>query len=179
MKKLNLLMTLMAFIGLTAFTSSTLNNWTIEEDYEIRFDSRGAKGTFQGLNGVIVFDENNLQASNMDVSAEVATISTGNKTKDKHAKGKNWLDAKAYPQILFKSSEFKKVDQTYEVTGDLELHGVTKKVTIPFTFEEEGTNGTFKGALTVDRKDYGITGPLFGFTVGNEITIELKVPVKK
>ena len=172
-------MTLLAFWGLTAFTSSTFNNWTIDEDYEIRFDARGAKGTFQGLNGIIVFDKNNLQGSKMDVTAEVATISTGNKTKDKHAKGKNWLDAKAYPQISFKSSTFKQLDQAYEVTGELELHGVTKKVTIPFSFEESDLGGTFKGALTLDRKDYGITGPLFGFTVGNEITIELKVPVKK
>lgn len=175
-------MILGALVGcflLTAFTFSSLFNWTINEDYEVRFKGGGAEGTFSDLKGTIQFDPTNLAGSKMDVSVAVNTISTGNTTKDKHAKGKSWFHAEQYPEIRFTSKSFQTAKEGYEVSGDLVLHGETKTITIPFTFEENEAGGLFKGTFSLNRKDYGIKGPIMGIMVGSEFQVDLKVPVSK
>lgn len=163
-----ILFSFLVAIGLLATT------YTPTEAYAVKFDTGGAEGTFRGLDGTIEFDPNDLDGSNFDVWVETATISTGNTTKDKHARGSSWLDAEAYPRITFRSQSFAKTDAGYSVEGQLSIHGVSKKVTIPFTF----TDNVFAGGLTVVRKDYDISGPfLLGALVGNEISVELRIPV--
>ena len=171
------------FLGLilfisSAFTISSFQTWNIAADYNIRFEGRNAKGTFTGLNGTIQFDPSNLSTAMMDVSVNTNTILTGNKTKNKHARGKNWFEVEKYPTIRFQSSKFRKANNSYEVIGQLTLHGVTKEVTIPFQFSEQAAGALFTGNFAVNRKDYGIIGPIGNFTVGNEFKIQLKVPVK-
>ena len=161
-----------------AFSSGVIGNWNISDDYAIRFSGTGAEGTFSGLTGEINFSEDNLPAAKMAVSVAVSTISTGNTTKDKHARGDSWFDAEKYPRIKFRSESFRKTSSGYLVKGALTLHGVTKTVDIPFTFSKTTTGGLFEGTLTVDRQDYGIEGPWLAFTVGDEFKIDLRVPVK-
>ncbi len=169
-------LSLIAFLAL-AFTPLYFSNWNISDNYNIRFSGRGADGTFSGLQGSISFDANNLANARMNVSVDVKTISTGNNTKNKHARGDSWFDAERYPKITFRSKQFRAKSEGYEVVGNLTLHGTTKEVTIPFTFTENEQGGLFIGTFTVDRQEYGIEGPLLAFTVGDDFEIELRVPV--
>lgn len=156
-----------------------LINWNIESDYAIRFEGSGAEGTFSDLEGTIEFDPNQLDRARMDVQVATATISTGNNLKNKHARGKNWLHAEKYPTISFRSQRFERSDAGYSVTGTLQMHGVERQVTIPFTFRDTPQGGLFEGSFSVDRKDFDITGPLLSFVVGNTFDISLRVPVSK
>lgn len=166
-----------AILSLVGFWSIT--SWTISEDYVLSFDTAGAEGTFQGLEGDIVFDPAAPEAARMNVSVAVKTIDTGNSTKDGHALGEKWFDVDNYPKIRFVSSSVKKSTQGYVVTGKLSLHGVERSVEVPFTFQKKDGEGLFAGAFEVDRKDYGIDGGFFGFLVGDTVEIKLRVPVHK
>jgi len=158
-----------------SFGYYSLNTYEISEDYAIKFSTRGVEGTFSDLNGSIAFDASNLATSSFDVAVATSTIETGNNTQNKHARGDNWLDAEAFPSISFKSSAFAKTPKGYSVSGDLTIHGVTQKVSIPFTFK----NKVFEGAISVPREAFGIDGPfLFGSMVGDEVEVSLRVPVQ-
>ncbi|MEM9676003.1 MAG: YceI family protein [Bacteroidota bacterium] len=161
-----------------AFGFTIWNTWSIADDYEIRFSGSGAEGTFQGLNGTIVFDPSALEQAKFDVSIDASTIDTGNKTKDKHARGKNWFDVEQYPEIKFRSSQVTKAGEQYQMTGTLTLHGTEKEIMFPFTFTENGGSGLFEGSFTVNREEYGIEGPFIGFLVGDDFEVNLKVPVE-
>lgn len=170
---------LIALLGFSAYTIDAIQ-WQIADDYEVRFDGSGAKGTFSNLRGTVIFQPDNLADSRMDVRVDVATIDTGNKTKDKHARSADWFDAEAHPHIRFTSQSFAKTTDGYRVRGTLDLHGTERAVDIPFTFEETPTGGLFVGSFTVEREDYGITGPwLRGKFVGSEFDIDLRVPVRE
>ena len=54
-----------------------------------------------------------------------------------------------------------------------------KKVKIPFSFIEDGNSGLFEGKITIDRTDFKVLGPFFGFFVGDEFEVDIKVPVNK
>ena len=152
-------------------------NWQIADGYNIGFSSDDAGGVFKGFKGTITFDEQNPVASRFDVTIDATTINTGNGLQNKHAKSDEWFDVAKYPQISFKSKTIAKAGSGYQVTGDLNLHGVTKTVSFPFTFTKTPTGGVFAGSFTVNRNDYKLGKP--GGDVGESIKIDLKVPVTK
>ena len=162
----------------SAFTFIPAPSWNITDGYNIAFSSNDAGGIFKTFKGTIAFDENNPAASKFDVTIDVASINTGNGLQNKHAKSDEWFDAAKYPTIHFTSTRISKTAAGFQVIGDLEMHGVKKSATIPFTFKRNGSNdGTFTGSFTVNRSDWHIGKP--GGDVAEDIKLDISVPVKK
>ncbi len=159
--------------------SALAQSWSVSEGYSIAFNGSGAEGTFGGLDGSIRFDPSDPATAMFDVTLDVSTISTGNKTKDKHARGDSWFDAVEFPKIGFVSSSCTATPEGYSVTGDLKIKGIRQQITLPFTFKETDTGGLFEGSLTVNREDYGIKGPFMAFMVGDEFEVSISVPVSR
>lgn len=155
----------------SAFVLSTVPTWTIGEKYSVKFSAGESEGIFKGLKGTIKFDPADLAGSSMNVSIDAGTINTGNGMMNKHAKGKEWLDTETYPTIKFVSSSFTKTEKGYTAKGKLTMKGVTKEISIPFTF----VSNTFKGGFSVARKDFKIEGQ----GIDETVKIELNVPVTK
>ena len=155
----------------SAFVLKTVPTWKISDKYSVKFSAGEAEGIFKGLKGTIKFDAADLAGSSMDVSIDANTINTGNGMMNKHAKGKEWLDATTYPTIHFVSTAISKTDKGYQAKGKLTLKGTTKEVSIPFTFAAN----TFKGSFSVARKDFKITEG----GIDETVKIDLTVPVKK
>ncbi|MEM8894494.1 MAG: YceI family protein [Bacteroidota bacterium] len=157
--------------------TAVAQNWSVGEGYSITFNGSGAEGTFGGLEGVIEFDPSNPATAMFNMTVDVSTISTGNKTKDKHARGDSWFDVVQFPKIKFVSSSCRASSEGYTIIGDLEIKGIRQEVTLPFTFVAEQAGGMFKGSFSVNREDYGIKGPFMAFMVGNDFEVSIKVPV--
>jgi len=169
-----------ALFTMLSFLSQAQTSWNILDDYTISFSGSGADGSFRGLEGSIVFDPQNLEDSRFEVSIDPASISTGNKTKDKHARGKSWFNVKDYITIKFESNRIQTFEDRYVAEGLLTLKGISKETRITFKFVEE-TEGkaTFEGDFTVNRQDFDIEGPLISFMVGDEFDVSLVVPVEQ
>jgi polyisoprenoid-binding protein YceI len=102
-------------------------------------------------------------------------------------KGDKWIDAVAFPQIVFKSTSVAVTGKnSADVTGDLTLHGVTKPITLQIAY-----NGGYAGhvyepnarigfsAHGVFRRsdfgiDYGIPEPGSSMGVSDEITVRIE-----
>ncbi len=67
----------------SAFTFIAAPGWQIAECYSIAFSSDDASGIFKGFKGSVVFDEQNLAASKLDVLIDVASSNTGNRLQNK------------------------------------------------------------------------------------------------
>ena len=153
-------------------------DWKISDKYNIRFTGGGeVGGIFKTFKGSIAFDENNLAASNFDVTIEVASINTGNGLMNNHAKSAEWFDAAKYPVIKFTSKKIVKSAANYLVTGDLEIHGIKKEVSLPFSFQSKGSTATFNGSFHINRNDYHVGKP--GGDVDENIKLDIMVPVVK
>ncbi|MFT3825491.1 MAG: YceI family protein [Chitinophagaceae bacterium] len=176
MKKIMLsLAILFTLAGVFAFTLA--QSWKIANNYSIKFSSSDASGIFKTFKGTIVFDEQNPATSKFDVTIDVASINTGNGLQNKHAKEEEWFDATKYPTIKFTSKKIVKSGAAYQVTGDLEIKGVKKETTLPFTFKAAGAAGTFAGTFNVNRNDFHVGKP--GGDVADVIKIDVSVPVTK
>ena len=163
---------------LVASAFAVAGSWAIGPDYAIRFSGGKAAGTFSGLAGTITYDPADPAKAAIDVRVAAATNSTGNRLKDKHARGESWFDAEKYPTIRFQSTAIARQGAAYVARGNLTLHGVTRPVAIPFRFAPTAAGrGVFTGEFTINRHDYGIEGNFLGFSVGDEFAVELRVPV--
>ena len=176
MKKV--LLSLVSLVVLAFVFAFTLpQNWAIADKYNITFTTSGVSGIFKNFTGNIIFDEQNVAASKFDVSIDVASINTGNGMQNKHAKSSEWFDAAKYPTIRFVSKKLVKSGNSYFVTGDLQMHGITKEQTIPFNFKKSGSEAKFEGTFNVNRNEYGIGKA--GGEVGDVIKLIVSVPVVK
>ena len=165
-------------LTLMAFVPPVETTWKITNDYEVRFSGSGAEGTFRGLTGTLIFDPKVPEQARLDVRVDARTIDTGNKTKDKHARGESWFAVEQYPEIRYRSSRVESTNDGYRTTGVLTLHGVEKEISFPFTFTPQGEGALFEGNLLVDRQEFGIKGPFLGFVVGDTFEVSLRVPVQ-
>ncbi|HVS96979.1 MAG TPA: YceI family protein [Puia sp.] len=166
------------FLAGSGFTFlAAAGDWRIADGYSIIFSTEEASGIFKNFKGTIVFDEQHPASSKFDVTIDAASINTGNALQNKHAKSDEWFDAAKYPQIHFVSRNFAGTSAGYQVTGDLEMHGVKKPFTIPFTFKRTATGGLFAGVFIVNRTDFHVGKP--GGQVSDQIKLEVSVPVTK
>lgn len=156
MKKLLYPLAAALLLTVSAFTAFKAVDYKIADGYSVKFVGDHPKndpsGEFKGLTGKISFDPANLAASSFNASIEVATINTGNGMKNTHAKSEMWFDAAKYPTISFASTSITKGDAGYIANGKLTMHGVTKDISIPFTFE----NNVFAGTFEINRLDYNV-----------------------
>jgi polyisoprenoid-binding protein YceI len=161
----------------SAFTFLAAPGWQIAQGYSINFSNNDVGGIFKDFKGTLVFDEQNPASGKFDVLIDVGSLNTGNGLQNKHAKSDEWFDAAKYPSIHFVSRSFAKTAAGYSVTGDLDMHGVKKPVTIPFNFSKTAAGGTFTGSFSVNRNDFNVGKP--GGDVGDQVKIDISVPVTK
>lgn len=176
MKKISIPIAFAAIICLSAFAAISATNWTIEDGYSVKFVSEHPSGEFKKMSGKVVFDENDPGAAVFGVTIDVGSIDCGNAMMSSHALGGGWFDAEKYPAIIFMSHGATKTATGYETTGKLTMKGVTKDLTIPFTFTPNATGGVFTGKFDVNRADFGVGEP--GGKVPDVMSLEVTLPVK-
>lgn len=144
------------------------------------------RGAFLDFAGHGYLDAEDPAASNLRLTIQAASIDTGNADRDAHLRSNDFFEMDTYPEITFASTAVAKTgDDTYDVTGDLTVKGVTKSVTIPFevagpeTDPFGNTRIGLEGSLQVNRKDFGLVwnAPLAsgGLLVSEKVTLEFDV----
>ena len=177
----------------TDTTPTTLTgNYAIDPSHSrIGFVARHAmvtkvRGSFNEFDGSGYFDAENPAASHLQLTIQAATIDTRNADRDAHLRSNDFFDMDTYPEITFASTAVEQLDpESYRVTGDLTIKGVTKPVTVDFEY-----NGTavdpynnqrigFEGKTTINRRDWGVNWNAAleagGVLVSEKVTIEFEV----
>jgi polyisoprenoid-binding protein YceI len=148
------------------------------------------RGAFNEFEGTATLDGANPANSSAQVTISTASIDTRNAQRDGHLRSNDFLAMDEYPQITFVSTGARQVDDsTFELTGDLTIKGVTNPITIPFSFEGAAKDPFgnlrvgFEGAVTINRKDYGITWNAAletgGVLVSDKVTLEFELSLVK
>jgi len=133
-----------------------------------------------GVSGTISTDPAAPDKSAVALEVKTDTLDTGLAQRDKDIKSPDFLNAKQFPLITFKSTSVQKVsDQQYAVTGDLTFHGVTKPVTVQanITGQGKGAKGEMRtGAevhFVVKRSEYDVK---YGLpALGNDVQMTVAV----
>ncbi|MEO5338905.1 MAG: YceI family protein [Magnetococcus sp. MYC-9] len=138
------------------------------------------QGRFNTLRGQFRYNEKDPASASIQVTVETNSIDSNHAKRDAHLRGKNFLDVESFPTATFTSHAFQPQGEGGDLSGDLTLHGVTKRVVIPVKTVGAGTDPWggfrrgFRGTLTLQRGDYDLRynlGPAAD-TVELELLIE-------
>jgi polyisoprenoid-binding protein YceI len=142
------------------------------------------RGRFTGVTGVVEIAED-LRDSRVDVTIDMATVESGNETRDEHMRSAELFDVANYPTATFRSVDVEWRGTQGTVHGDLTIHGVTKRVPLEVEFEGYvrdpwgGDRAIFSARTRVNREDFGVTWNVAleagGVLVSKEIQIEINL----
>jgi polyisoprenoid-binding protein YceI len=195
MKKL---ITLIAALLVMSATAQT--NWKVDNSHtKLGFSVTHmmvaeTEGKFKVFDGT-ASSKTDMDFTNatLNFSADAASVNTEDEKRDGHLKSPDFFDVEKFPKITFKSTSMKpngKSATSYNLEGDLTIHGVTKKV----KFLAIGASKTvkdpygnikngFKVTGTISRKDFGLVWNAAleagGVAVSDEVNIELNVELNK
>lgn len=128
-----------------------------------------------------------IEKSSVDVTIDTSSLSSGFEALDKKLKSKSYLAVETYPEITFKSTSIKKTgEKTFDVTGDLTMHGVTKSVVLNAEMTHKGAHPVgkwidyykgswiaFKATTKIDHMAFKV-GAFSTGSISIEINTEMK-----
>jgi polyisoprenoid-binding protein YceI len=155
---------------LLIFFSSHLfgKEWVINPDHsEVSFEVSymgisEVRGLFSEFYGGLDIDDKNL--SNLVVTIKASSLFTGNKMRDGHLRGNDFLQVKEHPFITFESQNvLMSLPGVFTARGALTLKNKTKPLKVSFTITDLkkdtwGLQSRFvKFKTSINRKDFNIT----------------------
>lgn len=180
-------------VGLAQHAGAATSTWQIDPQHSsAQFAVRHlglstVRGAFSKLSGNMVFDDQDITKSSVEVTIDVNTVDTREPDRDKDLRSEHFFDVAHFPTMTFKS---KKVEQVapgkLRITGDLTIRGTTKEVTLdvdgPTTPVKDpwGNQRLAATATTkINRQDYGVKWNAKldngGVVVGDDVNITLDV----
>src|ERR1700692_2886135 len=158
--------------------------------FQIRHLFSNVTGKFDDFTGTIQDDEANSEQSSVEVNIKTASIDTGVKMRDDDLRSPNFFDAAKYPETTFKSKSVKSTGKdTFDVTGDLTMHGVTKEIVVKIELIGKGAGmkegsivSGWDGTTALKRSECGLAwSKVIEGTqvVGDDVKIELHIEADK
>jgi len=120
-------------------------------------------------------------AGQFEVVIDMRSFDTGDQQRNDILGGKDFFDVAQYGQARFTATHMERNATGYDATGSLTLRGVTRNVTIPFSWRtatvQGRTVGYLAGQITLQRLDYGIGQGQWKSTewVGNDVTVHYQL----
>lgn len=141
-----------------------------------------SEGEFLEYRGRYTFDRENWGASSVKVEIDTPGIEMDDAAWNKHLKSADFFNVEKFPKMTFASTRVEKTgENTGRMQGNLTLLGVTRPVTVDFTFNKaaefplsEKFKSGFSGTTRFKRSDFGMThGVAMG--IGDEVEVRLEI----
>jgi len=147
-----------------------MTKWIVDSDHSVASFSilhmmiAHVRGQFNNVTGVVFFDPQNIAGSSVELTIGTSSVVTGVQKRDDHLKSPDFLDVVSYPEISFKSTRIGSVEGKHaSVTGDLTLHGVTRRISVAAEFSGpvkdpfgDGLSMGFTASANINREDFGM-----------------------
>jgi polyisoprenoid-binding protein YceI len=147
-------------------------------------------GTLSKFDINVASDDENFTNPVVSLTADVNSITTGIEQRDTHLKSSDFFSGNDFPQIVFKSTDYKKIDEEkYKLYGNLSMRGVTKPVILNVEYSGlmKDPWGNLRAGFTItgkiNRKDWGLNYNAIleagGVMVSEEVNINCEVELIK
>lgn len=172
MKKLALFLLPVFCFGLMQYTpKASKQKWTIDQKHsKITFNVTHllvseVEGYFHDFSGEAETNiDGNWTNPKINLVIKTASIDTDNEHRDEHLKSDDFFDVQKFPEMKFKSTSMKKVDdKMYKLKGYLTIKGITKEVELDAKYggqiddpQDGMTKAGFKITGDIDRYDFGL-----------------------
>lgn len=186
---------LMTVLGAFTVKAQNATTWKLDKahtsvNFSINHFFSSVTGKFKTFDGNFQFDTNNLIGSKADFTVSITSVDTDNEKRDEHLQSEDFFDAKAFPNMTFKSTKIeKKSEKEFLVHGKLTIRDKTKDVILPMKITGEMEHPMMKGTIilgllidaTINRTEFGVGTGSWATTmiVGDEVRIHIPMELNR
>jgi cytochrome b561/polyisoprenoid-binding protein YceI len=152
--------------------------WTVQKGSTLGFSAtwsgNAIEGQFKRWTADILFSPDALDRSKLTVSVDTSSVSTGDDQRDQSLPSGDFFDSAEHPKATFTATKFRKTGEgKFVADGTLDLRGVKKPLSLPFTLKIDGDTATARGVTTLDRTTFGVGQGEWAST--DEIAAKVKI----
>jgi polyisoprenoid-binding protein YceI len=151
--------------------------------FAVTWSGQQLVATFKSWKAEIVFDPADLAHAKAVVVIDMASEDSGSAENDDALKGAEAFAVDRFGTARFETTAFTdKGGGNYVANGRLDLHGISKPLTLPFTLTFNGDTVHMAGKAVVMRTDFGLgaSGEWAGETpVAHAVTITVDLTATK
>ncbi len=152
--------------------------WTVQKSSTLTFTATWSgsaiDGRFKTWSADILFSPEALDRSKLTVAIDTASVDTGDAQRDQSLPSGDFFDTAEHPKATFTATKFRKSGEgKFVADGTLDLRGVKKPLSLPFTLKIDGDTATARGVTTLDRTTFGVGQGEWAST--DEIAAKVKV----
>lgn len=147
-------------------------------------------GLFSDFDSTVETDGEDFTNAKINFTVNTNSISTNNSQRDEHLKSADFFDSANHPMMSFTSTELKKSDnETYVLTGDLNIRGNVKSVKLNVNYEGKmvdfygNEKHGFEVSGVINRKEFGLAWSAVteagGIVVSDEVKIIANIQYQK
>ncbi len=115
------------------------------------------KGGFKSFTGMVSVAGGKPEGSSVEVTIDTTSLWADNEKLTGHLQSAEFFDVATYPTASFKSTGIAAgEDGAYTLTGNLDLHGVTKQISFPANIEVGEDGFSASAEFSINRMDFGI-----------------------
>ncbi len=115
-------------------------------------------GGFTDFSGTVEVGDP-IETSKVELSIQTDSLFADKEKLTKHLKSPDFFDVDKFPTATFRSTEIKKEGAGHTISGDLTLHGVTKRISFPATVSVTDSQVNANAEFSINRQDFGIAYP--------------------
>ena len=175
---------LSVFFVLTAFTIN-INTWKNDKPHSqlaftiTHLGISDISGTFNDFDVTVNSSKPDFSDASFELTAKTASIDTRVEARDNHLKSADFFDTEKFPELTFKSTSLKKQGKnSYKLSGDLTMHGITKAVTMNLKYRgitqnpmSKATTAGFQLDGIIKRSDFNIGAGFPAAMLSDEVRI--------
>ncbi|AGA30383.1 YceI family protein [Singulisphaera acidiphila] len=115
-------------------------------------------GHFTAFDGTFEMPSDDPKEAKVRVAVDVGSVTTSIGLLARHLKGEDFFDVDQYPWAEFASEAVAPGPEpgVYQVAGQLQLHGVTRRVECPARISVTPDEVAFDGMMTVRQSEFGM-----------------------
>ena len=152
--------------------------WTVQKGATLGFTAswseNAIEGRFKTWTADILFSPEALDRSKLTVAVDTASVDTGDAQRDQSLPSGDFFDTAEHPKATFTATKFRQTGEgKFVADGTLELRGVKKPLSLPFSLKIDGDTATARGVTTLDRTTFGVGQGEWAST--DEIAAKVKI----
>jgi polyisoprenoid-binding protein YceI len=116
-------------------------------------------GGFEVLTGEIEMVDGDPTLSSLRMTIDTTTLWTDTEKLTGHLKSADFFDVENHPTATFTSTKIAAAAEGYSITGNLDLHGISKSITFPAAIQVSPEGVKAQAEFSVMRFDFNIVYP--------------------
>lgn len=113
-------------------------------------------GGFVDFTGSIVMADGTFDTAKIVIEIDMTSLFSDNKVLTETLKGHRFFEIEKYPAASFVSTGIEKTADGYTITGNFEMHGITKSISFPATVSTKDGVLTSLSEFSIDRFQWEI-----------------------